>query len=154
MRLYLARHGEANHPEMDPERGLTEQGRREVEKVASLMGKMKITVDTVWESGKKRATQTAEILASSIDAAYGIERRSGLSPMDPVSPVADHLASLDSNLLIVGHLPFLERLTSYLVTGSQDKNVLKFQNGGIVCLDIDPETDSWMIKWTLMPNIG
>jgi phosphohistidine phosphatase len=49
-------------------------------------------------------------------------------------------------------LPFMEKLTSYLVTGSPDRPpVLRFQNGGIVCLDLDKETNSWFIKWTLFP---
>ncbi|MBT4364970.1 MAG: hypothetical protein HOD17_10835 [Desulfobacteraceae bacterium] len=56
--------------------------------------------------------------------------------------------------MIVGHLPFLDRLTSFLITGSVDKSVFKFQNGGIVCLIKEPENDSWVIKWALMPDIG
>ena len=35
-----------------------------------------------------------------------------------------------------------------------EKPVLKFQNGGIVCLDEGPEGKGWVIKWTLMPEIG
>ena len=57
------------------------------------------------------------------------------------------------NLMLVGHLPFMERLTSHLITGSSENLVFKFQNGGIVCLDQDPGTDTWFIKWALMPNI-
>ena len=70
-----------------------------------------------------------------------------------VGPVA---AALDpgSNLMLVGHLPFMERLTAFLITGSFEKPVFKFQNSGIVCLDKDPATESWVIKWTLMPHIG
>jgi phosphohistidine phosphatase len=56
--------------------------------------------------------------------------------------------------MLVGHLPFMERMTSFLITGSTENPVFKFQNSGIVCLDQDPETKSWFIKWTLMPNIG
>jgi phosphohistidine phosphatase len=55
------------------------------------------------------------------------------------------------NIMLVGHLPFMERLTSFLITGSIDKPVLKFQNGGIVCMDRDPDNQYWFIKWALMP---
>ena len=41
-----------------------------------------------------------------------------------------------------------------LVTGSVGTPVFKFQNGGILCLDEDPESRSWVIKWSLMPKIG
>jgi phosphohistidine phosphatase len=55
------------------------------------------------------------------------------------------------NIMLVGHLPFMERLTSFLITGSIDKPVLKFQNGCIVCMDRDPDNQYWFIKWALMP---
>lgn len=35
----------------------------------------------------------------------------------------------------------MERLTSFLITGDIEKPVLKFQNGGIVCLDEGPEAE-------------
>ena len=54
--------------------------------------------------------------------------------------------------MLVGHLPFMEKLTSYLVTGNADKTVFKFQNGGIVCLEEDVEKNCRFIKWTLMPT--
>jgi len=152
MRLYLVRHGEASHPEVDPERGLTELGRREVEKVASLLGKMKITVDAVWESGKKRATQTAEILASSIESEHGIERCSDLAPMDPVSPVADRLASLDSDMLIVGHLPFLSRLASRLILREEASEVVRFQESTTLCLKRD-RSGRWTVEWMILPSL-
>jgi phosphohistidine phosphatase len=56
--------------------------------------------------------------------------------------------------MLVGHLPFMERMTAFLITGSIDKPVFKFQNSGIVCLDKDPEAKAWVIRWALMPKIG
>ena len=61
---------------------------------------------------------------------------------------------ISDNLMLVGHLPFMERLASYLITGSIEKPVFKFQNGGILCMDKDPETKTWFIKWSLMPDIS
>jgi len=48
----------------------------------------------------------------------------------------------------------MARLVSYLITGAADTTIVKFQNGGIVCLDRDPETKAWFLKWMLMPDIG
>jgi hypothetical protein len=31
--------------------------------------------------------------------------------------------------------------------------VLKFINGGIVCLDRDPVGDNWFIRWTIVPKL-
>ena len=70
--------------------------------------------------------------------------------------VAEAAADLDpaENIMLVGHLPFMERMTAFLITGSIEKPVFKFQNSGIVCLDKDPETDAWAILWTIMPKVG
>ena len=57
------------------------------------------------------------------------------------------------NTMVVGHLPFLERLTSFLITGQQSPFVFKLQNGGILCLDQMEGSDSPAIKWALMPRV-
>lgn len=56
--------------------------------------------------------------------------------------------------MLVGHLPFMEKITSYLVIQAVEPCIFKFQNGGILCLDKHPDTLSWVIKWALMPEIG
>jgi len=111
-----------------------------------------VRVSAIKHSGKKRAQQTADIFTSSLNPENGVEQRNGLNPLDDVVPLARTLNVRD-NVMLVGHLPFMERLTSYLITGNPDRPVLKFQNGGIVCLDQDPNAQVWVIKWTLMPRI-
>ena len=107
----------------------------------------------ITHSGKTRARQTADIFEAALKPPDGIHESSGLSPMDDVTVFADTIDST-KNIMLVGHLPFMERLTAFLITGSFEKPVFKFQNSGIVCLDKAPATESWVIKWTLMPHIG
>ena len=151
MALYLVQHGKSLPKEEDPERGLSRQGILEAEQVAAGAARQKIPVFHIVQSGKKRALQTAEIFAEALKPVQGVLETDGLAPLDDVSLFAAVVNPAD-NLMAVGHLPFMERLVSYLITGSMDKPVIKFQNGGIVCLDIDPDTGSWVIKWTLLPS--
>ena len=65
MRLYLVQHGQAKSEELDPQRGLTEQGVQDVERLAAFLKPLSLAVQVVWHSGKTRAAQTAEILAPS-----------------------------------------------------------------------------------------
>ena len=153
MALYLVQHGKSLPKDADPEKGLSEEGQSEVEMIATVARGYGVAVTGISHSGKKRARQTAEIFASALDAQDRIAERSGLNPLDDVTAVASAVSTED-NQMLVGHLPFMERLTSHLITGSIDKPVFKFQNGGIVCLDQDPESRFWFIKWTLMPHIG
>ena len=96
---------------------------------------------------------TSEIFAAYLNPEGDITEISGINPLDDVVAFSSTLAP-NEDIMLVGHLPFMERLTSYLTSGSKDITVFKFQNGGIVCLDKESDADSWVIKWTLMPHIG
>jgi phosphohistidine phosphatase len=151
MALYLVQHGKSLPKEQDPERGLSREGVSEVEQVAANAVRQNFQVSHIVQSGKKRALQTAEIFAKALKPIQGVSESDGLAPLDDVSLFAAAVNPAD-NLMAVGHLPFMERLVSYLITGSIDKPVIKFQNGGIVCLDVDPASDSLVITWTLFPT--
>ena len=153
MALYLIQHGKSLPKDQDPDQGLSEDGTTETERIASLARDYGVSVSQIRHSVKTRARQTAEILAGALKPQKDIQEISGIKPMDDVAACAAKIDP-DENVMLVGHLPFMERITSYLITGSIDQALIKFQNSGIVCLDKDPETQAWVIKWTLMPNIG
>ena len=152
MALFLVQHGTSVPKEVDPECPLTDDGRDTVERIARDAAGHKIEVDLIQHSGKTRARQTAEIMAYFLKPLGGVHEASGLGPLDDVALAAKGLSGAE-NVMLVGHLPFMERLVSYLITGSTDRIVVKFQNGGIVRLDRAPETGVWFLKWTLMPEI-
>jgi phosphohistidine phosphatase len=124
----------------------------ETERIAGVAKDYNINVGQIMHSVKTRARKTAGIYASALTPTGGVKEVEGLKPMDDVAAFSVSL-NPDSNTMLVGHLPFMERMASYLVTGAIDKPVFKFQNSGIVCLDKDPDSDSWVIVWTLMPHI-
>ena len=152
MTLYLVQHGQSLPKDVDPDQGLSETGVAETERIAGVAKDYQINIGHILHSIKTRARKTADIFASALNPSGGVKEVEGLKPMDDVAAFAADL-SPDTHTMLVGHLPFMERMTSYLVTGSIDKPVFKFQNSGIVCLDQDPDSNSWVIIWTLMPNI-
>jgi len=153
MHLLLVRHGIPLPREEDPQKGLSDKGRREVKKVASHLKKTGVTVDAVWESGKKRATQTAEILASSLMAGRGTAaEKPGIAPNDPVEKLAEELSGRSGDLMIVGHLPFLSRLVSLLLLGKEAPDVVVFQPGGVVSMDRYGD-GKWAIRWMVVPSM-
>jgi phosphohistidine phosphatase len=153
MGLYLVQHGKSLPKEEDPDKGLSSEGTKEVERIAQMAKEHGVRVSSIKHSGKKRARQTAEILAAGLRPSEGVREVGGLAPLDDVASFAESLDA-GKNVMLIGHLPFMEKLASYLITHSADRPVIKFQNGGIVCLDKHQESDSWVIKWTLMPHIG
>jgi phosphohistidine phosphatase len=152
MALYLVQHGKSLSKNVDIHEGLSEEGIAEVKRIAGVAAQYGINVSKILHSGKTRARQTAQIFASSLNVRNEIEETKGMKPLDDVVRFAEKINASD-HIMLVGHLPFLEKLTSYLVVGSDEKSVFKFQNGGIVCLDKEPDSQSWIIKWALMPNI-
>lgn len=152
MALYLVQHGKSLPKDTDPEQGLSEQGRSDVVRIADVAGQYGVRPAVVYHSGKKRARQTAEIFSGVLKPPRGCDAMNGLNPLDDVIGFSERINDAQDTML-VGHLPFMEALTAYLITGTADMKVFKFQNGGIVCLDKDPGQTGWFIKWTLMPNI-
>ncbi len=152
MALLLVQHGKSLPKDKDPAKGLSEEGISEAERIAGIAKKYGVNVSRIMHSGKKRALQTAEIFASALEPDGGIRKIEGIKPLDDVDVFADKI-EISDNLMLVGHLPFMERLTSYLIAGSIEKPVFKFQNGGILCMDKNSGTQTWFIKWSLMPDI-
>ena len=151
MAIFLVQHGISLPKDQDPEKGLSEKGRADTIKIAEVANTYKIPVSEIVHSGKKRGEQTAVIFNEILTAKVTCERIDKIKPLDDVKVFGDGIDPL-SNVMVVGHLPFMERLVSYLTVSSEDLRIVKFQNSGIVCLDY--EDGSWFIKWTLNPNIS
>jgi len=151
MALYLVQHGLSLPKDQDPERGLSGEGIADVERIAEVAAGYGVNVARIEHSGKARAAQTAQLFAKYLAPTGGIDDRDSIAPLDDVTAVA---AELDpaAELMLVGHLPFMERLTSHLIIGDAERRVFKFQNGGIVCLDA--EDGNWFVTWALMPRIA
>lgn len=146
MKLYLVRHGEALPSHLDPDRALSEPGRRQVEKMSEYLYKLGVKVTDIWHSKKKRAAQTAEILARGLRC--GAEQQKGLSPNDPVEPWILELQERENNLLIVGHLPFLPTLAQALLREQIAVSQVVLPESGVLILERNPNGDwSFIAKY-------
>lgn len=145
MPLYCVQHGLCVAKEVDPDRPLSIEGRKEVELVAARLRKMGVAVRQVCHSGKTRARQTAEILAEQI-AFDGICERRGMAPNDSAE---EFVSAVEDNTMYVGHLPHMGRLVSCLVVGDGNAGVVQFTNGGVVC--IGKGDAGFQIEWYVTP---
>ena len=153
MAIYLVQHAECLSKDQDPEKGLSDLGTANATRIAEVAAGYNVPVTRILHSGKKRARQTADIFSKFLAPPERMAVVAGIKPLDDVALFGDRLDSND-NTMVVGHLPFMEKLAAYLITGKPDKPVFKFQNAGIVCLDIHPDSGSWVVRWALMPNIN
>ena len=149
--VHLVRHGEAMSKAEDPRRPLTEQGRQAAEQVAAWAAKAGVRVDEIRHSGKLRAEQTATIFAEHLHVPSQPTAARGLDPDDDVRPVADSLSREDATVMLVGHLPFLSRLTSQLVVGNTDRAIVEFDAAALVVLSRCNER--WIITAAVQPGL-
>jgi phosphohistidine phosphatase len=153
MRLYLVQHGEAMSKSENPERPLTEQGQRSVTQVAEFARRAGTEVFQIHHSGKRRAEETATILAAHLKPEGGVMSVPGLAPKDDVRPIAELLSRETRTLMLVGHRPFMDRLAGLLIADDEGRSVVGFQKGGIVCLRRDPKSREWSVSWVVTPAL-
>ncbi len=151
MNLLLVQHGEANTEAEDPERSLTDAGAEATRRMATWAAASGLRVDRIQHSGKRRAEQTAEILAEGLNPAKGVIAVPGLKPNDDIRPVAETLKIQEATIMLVGHLPFMSRLTSLLLAGDPEAGVVRFRMSGIVCLN--REDGEWSLRWAVTPEL-
>jgi len=134
VRMYLVRHGEAKSKEEDPERGLTEAGRADVNRIAVWAAAAGIRAGEVRHSGKLRAQQTAEIVAEHL-------------VVRPAEAIRDE----QRDIMLVGHLPFLERLASLLIAGGAETGVVSLDAGAL--LELTQTENGWTATCLMQPRL-
>ena len=151
MKLYLVQHGDAVPKEVDPDRALSNTGRRDIERLAKFLNAAKVRVSRIVHSGKTRAQQTAEILAKHSGGNVSISAMSGLNPDDPPKVFAKQIEEIGDGTVVVSHLPLLGLLVSRLVADDEDQPVVSFKPGSAVRIEKD-EAGRWSITLVVRPE--
>ena len=152
MQVYLVQHGASKSETEDPQRNLTDEGRRVVEQMADHLAGTRISIDRIEHSDRLRARQTAEILAANVKPRNGTEQVSGMAPNDDVSPMRIRLHSEEKNIMLVGHLPYLSRLLSSLLLVDENRPLVDFRMGCVICLE-RVENGTWKLLWAFTPDL-
>ena len=149
--IYLVQHGEPKSKEEDPNRPLTEKGKKDVAKTATVFkAAVNDPIATIFHSGKARSLETATILCSILESSAPTKAE-GLAPMDDPQDWARKLSESQSPIMVVGHLPHLEKLASLLVVGKESPAIVRFEMGGVVAFKQDNE-GAWRITGMTMPS--
>ena len=156
MMLYLMQHAQAVPEEVDPLRPLSEEGRTTIARVAAHVALRSLAVEHIYHSGKLRARQTAEILGAVLHLEDWAEQLDGLNPKDRAAPLARWLRvetqkSAESGIVLVSHLPLLDRLASLLLTGDEEMSVIAFQYAALVALEPKGDGKRFSVQWMLTP---
>jgi phosphohistidine phosphatase len=145
--FYLVRHGEAFPETQDPARSLTPAGRASVERLGSLAAARGARPSAIFHSGILRAKQTAEILGAQLAPGLSVEAITGLEPEDDPAIAAAELAIAQEPIMLVGHLPHMNRLAALLVSGNLNSAVVDFSPASMVCCARGAA--QWTLVWKL-----
>jgi len=149
MKLYLVQHGQAVDKSIDPDRPLSDEGRKDVQTMADFLKTADVRPKLFFHSGKTRAQQTAEILASALKDAKP-KFLQDIKPNDPLKPACGVINGLSDDTMIVGHLPYMQRMVSFLLNINENAGY-HFLPGSVVCLN--NIGDSWEMEWMVRPDI-
>ena len=149
--LYLVRHGKpvADYESGDPP--LSPEGESEVALVASKISEMDVNIEEIFHSGKLREQQTAGIIQESVAPDVEISFKEGLKPNDPIVGIVDDMNAAQKNTMLVGHLPFMDKMAAFLLDRSHDSSGLVFRTATVVCFE-RIEKDKWTLLWTVSPD--
>ncbi len=135
MKIYLMQHALAYSAEEDQERSLNPEGIEQAKASARGIKKLGLSFDLVMTSPKRRAQQTAALIAEAVRYPYSdILTTEALLPNQSPEEVLEILQkeSTDSHILVVSHLPYLENLARELMQGGD----IHFENSGLTCFDM------------------
>lgn len=159
LKLYLVRHGEANPDSVDPGRSLSERGLEESFAVGKFLSSLRVKPDYIFTSEKLRAVKTAEIIAGSLE--YDKDKiiiTGELNPKANPEAIGDYLSQFGpfDEVIVIGHLPSIGMLASYLITPSGDVSAsMSFETGGVAYLEGDDagRPGGFVLKTLISPGL-
>ena len=146
--FYLVRHGEALSAHIDAQRPLSARGREQVTELAQLAVCRQVQVAEIRHSGILRARQTAEILAQRLTPSPGVRQSNGLLPDDDPEIGKAELDAVDQSIMLVGHLPYMNRLAALLVERAAPSTI-EFTPATMLCCS--KVGALWQIEWRMAP---
>lgn len=161
MELYLLRHAIAEERDSmkyknDAKRPLTEEGIKKMRQAAKGASQLGLSFDLILSSPYERAKQTAILFAKAFKMADSVKYSSNLEPSTSFKRLIselNHKYAAYSQIVLVGHEPYLSGFLSFLLSGHQQTEV-EFKKGGLAKLSIDKLVQSQCarLNWLLTPK--
>jgi len=151
MKVYLSQHGQQVSKDMDPDEPLSDKGRAEVASIAEQLSSSLFDIAKIEHSVKLRAKQTAQLFSELIPPDVELVEREGLKAKDYVQPIADELNAADNDIMLVGHMPFMEKIVGTLLVNDPDTRLVNFERGCLLCLERND--NHWSVSWLLRPSL-
>jgi phosphohistidine phosphatase len=155
MQLFFLRHGQADRSAWsgdDRQRPLTLQGRLRIQKTARQFERLGVSADYILTSPLRRALQTAEIVAATLDQKRNLVQEQRLQPGFDLQQCQALLSDYATckKLMLVGHEPDFSVVIGQLIGGGS----VRCKKGGLARVDLpDPLALHGELIWLLPPRV-
>ncbi len=112
-----------------------------------------VRVDMILHSPKLRAKQTAQILKEGLNLSCPLRMSESLVPEGSSQKIYEEILRVHKNVMVVGHLPFLDKLVSQLVVGDETQRIIKFLESSAAILEQDVPP-LWRITGYITPEMA
>lgn len=147
------RHAAAKSKDEDPERSLSDIGIMEATRMADFVKQnQSVQVKVILHSGKLRAHQTADIVASRLNPKPRVMEANNLDPDADTAVWIERAMTMEENVMLVGHLPHLGNLTACLLYQDENRHSVDFVAAALVCLERGSD-GTWQLDWIVTPQI-
>ena len=135
MELYLVRHGDVdpNLGDVDAGPPLTDAGLANVQRCATFAARLGVQVAEIRHSEKLRTVQTAQEFEKILQCPRN--QVVGIGPDDDINPLRREAAGLQHNVMVIGHLPYLNRIAGALLAQDESMPVVVFHPASLVRFD-------------------
>jgi phosphohistidine phosphatase len=164
--LYLMRHGIAadlgeGGVLKDADRPLTPEGRARMKLAAAGLKEFGAKFNLILTSPLLRSRQTAEAVAEVLELQHRVKIIESLAPGKAFIEGEGRQAEIFLELgayqfdraLLVGHMPDMAELASYLLTGTRNLNV-EFKKGSVCAIELSsiPPRGPGLLRWMMTPK--
>ena len=151
MHLIIVRHAQALSKQEDPSRPLNEKGKIEAEKLNAFLKTQDLAISRVFHSSKARAKETAEIVAQDLNSVDTLESLGALDPEEDIQKLAQIIDYFTEDTVLVGHIPHVELLSNFLLSGDFVRPVSAFETASAMCFQ--KAQNKWVLKWFISPQL-
>ena len=135
MRFIIVRHGEAEYHNEDDTRKLTPRGRKEAESTGRFLNYLNVKPRYIIHSIKERSHATALIISEILNATNGLHFEKNAGPDGDLHHIMDIVMNVEDPVILVSHIPLVNKISNYLLSGDHTRTILRFDTGTVLILD-------------------
>ena len=148
MKVYLIHHATAFKSEEDPDRHLTELGRKQADQLGARFVAAGTNPIRILHSDKQWVRETAERIAAVMGASDRLAVAGyPIDTNDDVGPLIAEIEAASGDMMMVGHVAYLRRAAAKLVTGDDSMQVISFKPDFGTAFCLEKEDGDWIVRF-------